>query len=106
VTGAFQSIAASLTEVRGLVEEVGEGSRQQSNAVAQVRAGRGVHGARHANHRGHRRRVGSRQRGAERAAEATMAVVGQLRDLVSGAGRTPKSLPADEFQSQELEQAA
>ena len=36
VTGAFQSIAASLTEVRGLVEEVGEGSRQQSNAVAQV----------------------------------------------------------------------
>jgi hypothetical protein len=106
VTGAFQSIAASLTEVRGLVEEVGEGSRQQSNAVAQV--AQAVASMERVTQTtaatAEESAAASEELSAQ--AEATMAVVGQLRDLVSGAGRTPKSPPADEFQSQELEQAA
>ena len=106
VTGAFQSISASLTEVRGLVEEVGEGSRQQSNAVAQV--AQAVASMERVTQTtaatAEESAAASEELSAQ--AEATMAVVGQLRDLVSGAGRTPKSPPADELQSQELEQAA
>ena len=106
VTGAFQSIAQSLSEVRGLVEEVGEGSRQQSNAVAQV--AQAVASMEKVTQTtaatAEESAAASEELSAQ--AEATMAVVGQLRELVSGAGREAVAHSAQSFEAQELDRAA
>jgi methyl-accepting chemotaxis protein len=107
VTGAFQSISTSLSEVRGLVEEVGEGSRQQSNAVAQV--SQAVASMERVTQTtaatAEESAAASEELSAQ--AEATMAVVAKMQELVSGAGRAPNAQPAASgFESQELDRAA